>query len=82
MTNGQQLTWLDILEHCGLRVLETAVPQEAPPVNTAIYEKWHHCASASALHGDKGEFLILPRLSGGSEIGWVAVTDPVGEHLP
>ncbi|MCX4431951.1 MULTISPECIES: hypothetical protein [Streptomyces] len=99
--------WLDVLERCGLRVLETAVPQEAPPVNTAIYsvtgfevepvavipasspraadeldEKWHHCASTSALYGDKGEFLILPPLSGGSEIGWVAVTDPVGEHLP
>ncbi|MER5533993.1 hypothetical protein [Streptomyces mirabilis] len=99
--------WLDVLGRCGLRVRETAVPREAPPVNTAICsvtgfevepvavipassprsadeldEKWHHCASASALYGDKGEFLILPPLSGGSEIGWVAVTDPVGEHLP
>jgi hypothetical protein len=70
-------------------VLETAAPQEDPPVNTAISsvtglevepvavvpasspraadeldEKWHHCASASALYVDKGEFLILPPLSG------------------
>ncbi|MFE2969862.1 hypothetical protein ACFXKC_40585 [Streptomyces sp. NPDC059340] len=40
------------------------------------------CASASALYGDKGEFLIPPPLSDGSGIGWAAVADPVGAHLP
>ncbi|OOV24889.1 hypothetical protein SM007_27840 [Streptomyces avermitilis] len=99
--------WLDVLERCGLRVLDNTVPQGAPAVRTAIYavtgfevepvavipasspratdeldEKWHHCASASSLYGDKGEFLILPPVPGGSEIGWVGVTDPIGGHLP
>ncbi|MGW2486749.1 hypothetical protein ACWCV9_05940 [Streptomyces sp. NPDC001606] len=45
-------------------------------------EAWHHHASACALYDDKGEFLILPPISGGSEIGWVRVTDPIGERLP
>ncbi|MEW2284443.1 hypothetical protein [Streptomyces sp. NPDC047841] len=32
--------------------------------------------------GDKGEFLILPPVPGGSEIGWVRVRDTVGTLLP
>ncbi|MEU5538261.1 hypothetical protein [Streptomyces sp. NPDC020362] len=45
-------------------------------------EKWHHYASVSSVYDSKGEFLILPPVSGGSEIGWVGVADPIGEHLP
>ncbi|QIY69457.1 hypothetical protein HEP84_10010 [Streptomyces sp. RLB1-33] len=58
------------------------IPASSPRAADELDEKWHQCASASALYGDKGEFPILPPLSGGSEIGWAAATDPVGEHLP
>ncbi|MFD8216039.1 hypothetical protein ACFV2U_20420 [Streptomyces sp. NPDC059697] len=58
------------------------IPASSPRAADELDEKWRQYASASALYGDKGEFLTLPPLSGGSEIGWAAVTDPVGEHLP
>ncbi|MFF4730619.1 hypothetical protein ACFY3M_35905 [Streptomyces mirabilis] len=69
-------------DHGAIRQHEQTVHASSPRAADELDEKWHHRASASALYGDKGEFLILPPLSGGSEIGWVAVTDPGGEHLP
>ncbi|MEW2508708.1 hypothetical protein [Streptomyces sp. NPDC046870] len=98
--------WRDVLERCGLQVVEEA-PQGGPPVRSALYavtgvevepvatipasspgataalgETWHPHASSVSLYDDKGEFLILPPVPGGSETGWVRVRDTVGTHLP
>ncbi|MEU0257157.1 hypothetical protein ABZ299_32860 [Streptomyces sp. NPDC006184] len=107
MTKEQEKPeWQDVLERCGLQVLENAT-QDAPPVRSAIYAvtgfevepvatipasspdaaaeldaKWHLHASSVSLYDDNGEFLILPPVSGGSEIGWVRVKDTVGRNLP
>jgi hypothetical protein len=45
-------------------------------------EAWHHHAAQTALHADNGEFLILPPIPGGSQVGWMRVKDPVGMNLP
>ncbi|MER6064332.1 hypothetical protein ABT167_24745 [Streptomyces sp. NPDC001792] len=59
-------------------VIPAAIPQ-------AVHEldrQWHHYAALGPLYDEKGEFLIIPPVSGGSEIGWVRVSDPVGDMLP
>jgi hypothetical protein len=43
---------------------------------------WHHHAAQASLHAENGEFLILPPMPGGSEIGWMRVKDPVARNLP
>ncbi|BCM69169.1 hypothetical protein EASAB2608_04503 [Streptomyces sp. EAS-AB2608] len=58
------------------------VPASSPHAAHELDEKWHQYSSAGSLYDDRGAFLILPPVSGGSEIGWVKVTDPIGEHLP
>ncbi|MCX5527073.1 hypothetical protein OG342_30135 [Streptomyces bobili] len=45
-------------------------------------EAWHHHAAQVSLYGEDGEFLILPPVPGGSQVGWVRVKDPVGKNLP
>ncbi|MEV5796815.1 hypothetical protein [Streptomyces collinus] len=67
----------------GIEVQPTAVvPVAASRAGDELDEKWHQHASASSFYGNRGEFLILPPVSGGSGIGWVEVIDPIGEHLP
>ncbi|MCH0538505.1 hypothetical protein I3F58_02805 [Streptomyces sp. MUM 203J] len=105
-TEQQRPEWRDVLERCGLHVLEST-SQDGPPVRSAIYavtgfevepvasiptsspgaiaeldEKWHFHASRVSLYDDNGEFLVLPPVSGGSEIGWVRVRDTIGRNLP
>ncbi|MEV5545515.1 hypothetical protein AB0L35_05140 [Streptomyces sp. NPDC052309] len=59
-----------------------AVPAASPGAAEELDRQWQHHASAAALHGERGEFLMLPPLSGGSAIGWVKVRDLVGGRLP
>ncbi|MFG3027062.1 hypothetical protein ACGFZJ_00725 [Streptomyces sp. NPDC048253] len=58
------------------------VPAAAPHAADELDEAWHRHASQVSLYGENGEFLILPPVPGGSEIGWVRVKDPVGRNLP
>ncbi|KOV90252.1 hypothetical protein [Streptomyces sp. NRRL B-3648] len=58
------------------------VPISSPGAAAALDEKWHLHASEISLCDDKGDFLILPPVSGGSGLGWVRVRDTVGTHLP
>jgi hypothetical protein len=98
--------WRDVLERCGLQVLEKAT-RSAPPVLSAIYAvnsievmpvatvpisspgavgdldaQWHFHASNVSIYDENGEFLILPPVSRGNEIGWVRVKETVGSNLP
>ncbi|MET8580704.1 hypothetical protein ABZX39_07400 [Streptomyces collinus] len=67
----------------GIEVQPTAVvPVSSSRAGDELDEKWHQRASESSFYGNRGEFLILPPVSGGSGIGWVGVIDPIGEHLP
>ncbi|GGK90211.1 hypothetical protein [Streptomyces flaveus] len=59
-----------------------AIPASTPNAADDLDEAWHHHASQSSLYGENGEFLILPPVPGGSEVGWVRVKDPVGKNLP
>ncbi|WP_425245651.1 hypothetical protein [Streptomyces sp. NEAU-NA10] len=59
-----------------------AIPASAPHAADELDEAWHHHASQASLYGGNGEFLILPPIPGGSEVGWVRVKDPVGKNLP
>ncbi|MBQ0825089.1 hypothetical protein [Streptomyces tagetis] len=59
-----------------------AIPASSPHAADELDEAWHHRASQAPLYGENGEFLILPPVSGGSEVGWVRVKDPVGRNLP
>ncbi|WP_037676842.1 hypothetical protein [Streptomyces griseus] len=58
------------------------VPISSPDATGDLDAKWHLHASSVSLYDDHGEFLILPPVSGGSEIGWVKVRDTVGRNLP
>ncbi|MET7284782.1 hypothetical protein [Streptomyces sp. NPDC005573] len=58
------------------------VPTSSPRAGEILDREWHRCAAAAPLYDEKGRFLILPPVSGGSETGWIAVTDPGGEDLP
>lgn len=58
------------------------VPISSPGAAAALDEKWHLHASEISLYDDKGDFLILPPVSGGSGLGWVRVRDTVGTQLP
>jgi hypothetical protein len=60
----------------------TAIPASTPHAAEELDEAWHHHASQASLYGENGEFLILPPIPGGSEVGWVRVKDPVGKNLP
>jgi hypothetical protein len=59
-----------------------AIPASAPHAVDELDEAWHHHASQASLYGGNGEFLVLPPVPGGSEVGWVRVKDPVGKNLP
>lgn len=67
----------------GIDVEPTAVVHfSSPHAADELDRKWHHCATESSLYGEGGKFFILPPVSGGAEIGWVEVVDPIGEKLP
>ncbi|MEV5727349.1 hypothetical protein AB0N50_16275 [Streptomyces pharetrae] len=99
-------TWRDVLDRCGLQVLDEGA-SNGPPVLSAIYAvngievkpiatvplsspgatidldaKWHFHAARISLYSESGEFLILPPVPKGHEIGWVRVRDTVGKSLP
>ncbi|MFE6287466.1 hypothetical protein [Streptomyces sp. NPDC057877] len=59
-----------------------AVPASSPHAADELDAAWHHHAARVALYGADGEFLVLPPVPGGSEVGWVRVKDPVGRGLP
>jgi len=59
-----------------------AIPASTPHAADKLDEAWHHHAAQASLYGESGEFLILPPVSGGSQVGWVRVKDPVGKNLP
>ncbi|MFC9287178.1 hypothetical protein [Streptomyces sp. NPDC057052] len=58
------------------------IPASTPRTAAELDEAWHHHASRVSLYGENGEFLILPPVPGGSEVGWVRVKDPIGRNLP
>ena len=58
------------------------IPTSSPGAVAELDGKWHLHASSVSLYDDNAEFLILPPVSGGSEIGWVRVRDAVGRNLP
>ncbi|MFI0807692.1 hypothetical protein [Streptomyces echinatus] len=67
----------------GFDVSPTAtISAESPASIAELDRQWHHYATAVALYGDNGDFLILPPVSGASEIGWVRVNDSIGRQLP
>ncbi|MEU1038507.1 hypothetical protein [Streptomyces sp. NPDC005907] len=59
-----------------------SIPASAPHALDELDGAWHHHAAQASLHGESGEFLILPPVFGGSEVGWIRVKDPVGKNLP
>ncbi|MFF7144310.1 hypothetical protein ACFZB5_24255 [Streptomyces nodosus] len=59
-----------------------SIPVSSPDATEELDQKWHYYASTVSLYGEDGEFLILPPVSGGSEVGWVRVKDLVGRSLP
>jgi YD repeat-containing protein len=58
------------------------IPASTPHAADELDEAWHHHAAQASLHGQNGEFLVLPPVAGGSAVGWVRVKDPVGKNLP
>lgn len=60
----------------------TATPASSPHAADELDEAWHRHAAQVSLYGEDGEFLILPPVPGGSQVGWVRVKDPVGKNLP
>ncbi|MFH9864296.1 hypothetical protein [Streptomyces sp. NPDC017202] len=59
-----------------------AIPATAPHAADELDQAWHHHAARASLHTQNGEFLVLPPMPGGSEVGWIRVRDPAGENLP
>ncbi|MCK8435504.1 hypothetical protein G3I77_21525 [Streptomyces sp. D2-8] len=60
----------------------TAILAATPHAADGLDEAWHRHAAQASLYGENGEFLILPPVPGGSQVGWVRVKDPVGKNLP
>ncbi|PZH17635.1 hypothetical protein C1I97_04810 [Streptomyces sp. NTH33] len=59
-----------------------AIPASGPRALDELDQQWHHYAALAPLYGENGEFLVIPPVPGGSEVGWVRVTDRVGKNLP
>ncbi|MFC9287181.1 hypothetical protein [Streptomyces sp. NPDC057052] len=58
------------------------IPATDPHAADELDKAWHHHAARASLHVENGEFLILPPMPGGSEVGWIRVKDPAGKNLP
>ncbi|MEV6617185.1 hypothetical protein AB0N31_25715 [Streptomyces sp. NPDC051051] len=59
-----------------------AISATTPHAADELDEAWHHHAAQASLRAENGEFLMLPPIPGGSEVGWIRVKDPVGKNLP
>ncbi|MFF6984825.1 hypothetical protein [Streptomyces sp. NPDC010273] len=67
----------------GFEVAPTATIQIAHPHAIDVLDReWQRYASENSLFSKTGEFIIIPPVSGGSEVGWVRVRDLVGGQLP
>ncbi|WP_234353000.1 hypothetical protein [Streptomyces sp. NRRL B-1140] len=58
----------------------TAIPASSPHAADELDDAWHRHAAQVSLYGKDGEFLILPPVPGGSQVGWMHVKDPVGKN--
>jgi hypothetical protein len=48
-----------------------AILSSTPHAADGLDEAWHRHAAQASLYGENGEFLILPPVPGGSQVGWV-----------